>query len=119
MARFISKMPYASDQDWFRYLVLNFICCAGLSGFNLGEYFDFKSNWLLYTNELKVKYPSANQCIILFQVNLWSTFINMVTITVVCVVQIVKIFLNFNHFFISKEDKDARTDDKDVVVYIS
>lgn len=119
MARFISKIPYASDEEWFRLLIINFVCCSGLSGFNIAEYFDFVANWDFYQLKLNKDFSDASQCIVLFQVNLWSTFINMVAITCVCVVQITKIFLNFNVFFISKKDISARIEDKDVVVYTS
>lgn len=40
MSRFISKIQYASDEEWSRYLLLNFLCCFGLGMFNLAEYFD-------------------------------------------------------------------------------
>jgi hypothetical protein len=117
-ARFISKIDYASDEEWFRYLVMNFVCCVGLGLFNMAEYLDFSTQMSFFQETLLLKYESATNCIILFKVNLWSNFVNTVTITSVCAIQITKIFDNFNRLFI-QEAEPARTDDKDIVVYTS
>jgi hypothetical protein len=39
MSKFISTIQYASDQEWFRYIIFNTICCLGLLGFNGFEYY--------------------------------------------------------------------------------
>lgn len=116
-SRFIYKIDYASDEEWFRYLVLNFVCCVGLGLFNMAEYLDFSSQMEFY-DKLRKEYANAENCILLFRVNLWSNFVNTVTISSVCAIQITKIFDNFNRLFI-QEAEPARTDDKDIVVYTS
>lgn len=40
---FISKVDYASDQEWFRYFIINTLCCIGLILFNLAQYFNVSS----------------------------------------------------------------------------
>ena len=117
MARFISNVRYASDEEWSRFIILNLICCSGLTGFNLAEYFDWLNSFDYLNKTLKINYCSATNCIVFFNFNLWANFINMVSITTVCAVQFVMIFLNFNVFFIQKTDMSISYDDKDIAVY--
>jgi hypothetical protein len=119
MARFLSRVEYASDEEWFRYLVLNLSCCITLGLFNLFEYFDFKNNLAFYNTVLTIKFGDESKCIIFFNVNLWSTFVNTVAITVVCVLQIVMIINNFKFYFLSLNEieKTKTVNDVDLFVY--
>ncbi len=118
MARFLSRIVFASDEEWFRYLVLNLTCCVTLGLFNFFEYFDFKDKLSFYNSTLLPKYSSVTQCIIFFNVNLWSTFMNTVSITVVCGLQIIMIVNNFQFYFLrTDDDKLAIIKDEDLMVY--
>ena len=120
MARFLSKLDYASDEEWFRYLVLNFACCIILGLFNFLEYFDFMDNLKIYRDCLLENYSNETQCLIFFNVNLWATFVNTVAITAVCVVQILMIINNYKFYFVTKNNEITKLkviEDQDLFVY--
>lgn len=120
MSRFINKTRYASDEEWSRILLFNFICCSVLGVFNLTQYFKLFEEYEFLNDQIKPVYPLATDCLILFQVNIWVGFVNMVMITCVCGIQIIKIILDFHMFFVAADvDKlIARSPDLNVVVYI-
>jgi len=120
MAKFMSNISYASDEEWFRYLVINFACCCILSGFNIYEYFDFKSGLDFYTNTILIKYKDATQCVVFFNLNLWSNFVNTIIITFVCSMQIYMIVQQLNSFFINNNtDNTAFKEESELIVYSS
>jgi len=117
MARFMYKLLYASDEEWFRYLVIFFVCTAGLLGFIVFNLFQFKSNLNFYNQTLLVTYPSATQCTLLYKVNLWSGLVNIFAIIFVGVFQLLLILYNFFKFFYFKKYQIASYEDKDIEVY--
>jgi hypothetical protein len=117
MARFMQKLLYASDEEWSRYLAIYFIFGAILCIFNFIEYFQYKDDVNFFETQLKVKYPNATQCIILYQVNLWSNFVNMIMITFVCGFQMFLILNDYVRFFYLKQYQIASYEDKDIEVY--
>jgi hypothetical protein len=113
----MQKQLYASDEEWFRYLVIYFVCCSSLSGFNLAEYFQFNSTRDFFKTDLSVNFPEATKCTFLFQLNIWCNFINMIAVTFVCGFQTFLILKNYLRFFYFKKYQVARYEDKDIEVY--
>jgi hypothetical protein len=117
MARFMNKILYASDEEWFRYLVIFFGCTSVLFGFIISDFFQFKSNLNFYNTTLLVTYPTATQCIILYKVDLSIGLFNIAAIAFVSVFQVFLILFNFLKFFYFRKYEIARYEDKDIEVY--
>lgn len=122
---FISKVDYASDQEWFRYFVINTSGCIGLILFNLAQYFNVSLNnnqffsILNYVgaNENNIFNTETKLCKDLFTLNFVLGSIAMVYITGSSFVQFVNVFFSLKSLFLlNNGDMIAVSEDPDIVV---
>lgn len=96
------NVDYATDDEWFRYLVFNFVSSSVLICFNLFQYLRFVKNLGLidnYTADCMFN-PYSSKCKIIFMVNTYSDVFNSVFITAINIAQIYNISDNVRTFYL-------------------
>ena len=115
---FLYKIDYASDEEWFRYLVIYTFCCCGLIIFNLFVYMDFfQILRILMDNKNNLFNEVTDQCTLTFKVNITFKGLNMVLISLISAFQLYNIGDVGSYLFLKHDcDKNAISYDPDVIV---
>ena len=95
VSRFLSKINYASDEEWSRYTIINLLCWISLITYNCFDYYQF-------IKALKTKNKTQTQCKRLFVFTLWTHVSNMFVISIVAVFQLNTLLRNYCKLFIGK-----------------
>ena len=97
ISRYLSKLEYASDQEWSRYTLLNLIFWTFLVGYNAFEYYQFITGFFK-KKENKIN----NECINIFNFTIWTKLANMSIVTIVAFFQLNSILRNYCKLFSGK-----------------
>lgn len=116
-------LDYASDNEWFRTLILNFILWLLMSGWLIGDII-YSSYLINYYNDnyssnssSSVFRMSTTKCNNLFKVNSYGYLVVGIVTAVLAIFQIVKIFLIFKRFFMTDYvEHTARCEDENIIV---
>jgi len=101
---FLTLVDFASDQEWSRYMTLNFISWCALVGFVIADYLTFITNFKYFNEDPDKVFVLENtsSCQQLFQANLWCNLVVAIIISGLAVLELLTLFSIAKNFFIKK-----------------
>ena len=119
ISSYLSRIDYASDQEWSRYLLFYSIAWAFLILTDTGLFLDF-INFIEFSSDSKVfELENVEQCVRLFEINKWLTLSVAGLIGVLAFTQMLSVVQLMKRFLLTSGiDKFAIIEDSNIQVAV-